>query len=449
MTSLPPTVIICNSRKGNKYLYDGITNKIYRIQNSEKLFSLSKNLSSFLSSDKFELLPHDFSDKQTLGNFSESSIAISGNLLLVIEITQNCNLRCKYCAYSGKYFYERKHCNKSINPTIIEKVIKIFKNMAKSSQIIGITFYGGEPLLKKDLLIKTIKILKQEIDSNKLWVNIVTNGTLLDPMFFGKIKQLCEENFFFSISIDGPAEIHDRYRRTKNDEATHQLIIENLSRIRSLIGRKFSNHFKFLCTLHPPFDLFSLDSFFDQQLFSDCNLKVTHLNIFDTTLRDELKYDCYIPIFKSQYKKLSQKYIDDLVNNKQPSLFSRALFENYIRKIHNRLMNPPIRNIHAGTCKLGQRLFCDSEGILYPCEKANSKSLKIGDYNNGISYNNIDYIEKQWVDLLKFECSKCFAVRLCSLCYVHAIKANNFDINKMRINCANEKKSIDVVPSFS
>jgi uncharacterized protein len=105
-------------------------------------------------------------------------------------------------------------------------------------------------------------------------------------------------------------------------------------------------------------------------------------------------------------------------------------------------MNPPIRNIHAGTCKLGQRLFCDSEGILYPCEKANSKSLKIGDYNNGISYNNIDYIEKQWVDLLKFECSKCFAVRLCSLCYVHAIKANNFDINKMRINCANEKKSI-------
>jgi uncharacterized protein len=201
MTSLPPTVIICNSRKGNKYLYDGITNKIYRIQNSEKLFSLSKNLSSFLSSDKFELLPHDFSDKQTLGNFSESSIAISGNLLLVIEITQNCNLRCKYCAYSGKYFYERKHCNKSINPTIIEKVIKIFKNMAKSSQIIGITFYGGEPLLKKDLLIKTIKILKQEIDSNKLWVNIVTNGTLLDPMFFGKIKQLCEENFFLAFLL--------------------------------------------------------------------------------------------------------------------------------------------------------------------------------------------------------------------------------------------------------
>lgn len=412
------------SQNGNVYYYDSITNKIYRRTTDKPPL--------FKSRDSFKLLT---SEEQ------KTTIPRESNSLLIIEITEKCNFRCTYCAYSGKYFYERKHSNKSISFPDIEKALSVFFSHTVLSKTKGITFYGGEPLLEKDIILKTINYVKSKF-GGEIFFNISTNGLLLDIDFFKEIQGLCGDYFSFSVSIDGPKDIHDRYRKTINNQGTLSRILKKLEEIKSLIDDKFPKHFKFICTIHPPFDLKSINDFFENPLFKDCFLKVITVNWYDTILTSELDIDFHIPSFRKQYKCLTEEYIDDIISNKKPSLFKKALFEKGIMKIHNRIMSPPLATKHAGACELGERIFCSSEKILYPCEKSGGRFFRIGDINEGILLDKIREIEKTWVDLIKDDCRQCFASRMCSLCYVHAIKEHEFNIDRMRMNCEAERKDL-------
>ncbi|MBR4922939.1 MAG: radical SAM protein [Bacteroidaceae bacterium] len=72
---------------------------------------------------------------------------------LVFEVTDACNLRCKYCAY-GEFYDDYDERNNRYLP--IEKAIKLinylysqwtsYRNTASKNNIL-ISFYGGEPLL--------------------------------------------------------------------------------------------------------------------------------------------------------------------------------------------------------------------------------------------------------------------------------------------------------------
>ena len=63
---------------------------------------------------------------------------------LVLQVTQDCNLRCKYCVYSGNY-YNRVHSKHKMSEEIALRAVDFFmeRSSAVESPIIG--FYGGEP----------------------------------------------------------------------------------------------------------------------------------------------------------------------------------------------------------------------------------------------------------------------------------------------------------------
>lgn len=149
---------------------------------------------------------------------------------LILIATHDCNLRCKYCAYSGKYFYNRTHANLKMNIATAQKAINLLKIPEKYKKInktFFINFYGGESLLNFDL----IRFCKEYADQRKQQTGekfafvIETNGTLLIPEV---ADFLAKSNIFCAISLDGPKEIHDKYRVYKNGKSSYDTIIKNL-----------------------------------------------------------------------------------------------------------------------------------------------------------------------------------------------------------------------------
>jgi uncharacterized protein len=110
--------------------------------------------------------------------------------------------------------------------TLNHTAIKIAKHVAHSkSELIHITFHGGEPMLvNKDFFISAVKLFNETIQTTVVY-SIQTNGTLLDNDWFELFDKL---QINVGISIDGPKEYHDFYRKFHNDTGSFDLIIKNL-----------------------------------------------------------------------------------------------------------------------------------------------------------------------------------------------------------------------------
>jgi len=105
---------------------------------------------------------------------------------LRVALTSRCNLRCEYCPPRGENFAEVK---KPIQREELFKILKIFYKIGFRQ----FGFTGGEPLLKKDLLI----ILKMFSKFEDKYLKLYTNGTL----FKNKAKVLKEFDLI-KLSLD-------------------------------------------------------------------------------------------------------------------------------------------------------------------------------------------------------------------------------------------------------
>ena len=142
-----------------------------------------------------------------------------------------CNLGCSYCYYLKKadlYPKVRSYrMTDEILEAYIDQHIKIYPN-----SVIRFSWHGGEPtILGIDYFRKIVGMQKRHKPSNKLIVNgIQTNGTLLTEEW---CRFLAKERFTIGLSIDGPRELHDRYRLTKSGEPTHENTMRGYSLLRN------------------------------------------------------------------------------------------------------------------------------------------------------------------------------------------------------------------------
>ncbi|MBN1234101.1 MAG: radical SAM protein [Candidatus Coatesbacteria bacterium] len=96
---------------------------------------------------------------------------------LILEISQDCNNRCYYCTYSGKYSTHRVHRGVSMTFDIAIKAIEDFLEHSVDAKVRAITFYGGEPLLEFELIKQIITYLEDK--GIECYFSISTNGALL------------------------------------------------------------------------------------------------------------------------------------------------------------------------------------------------------------------------------------------------------------------------------
>ena len=134
-----------------------------------------------------------------------------------------CNLRCKYCYYLEKkdLYPERKSF--LMTDEILEKFI-IQNIEASTEEIINFSWHGGEPMLAGiDFFRKAVEIQKKHKPGGRLIINgIQTNGTLIDEEWAGF---MAEENFIAGVSIDGPEDLHNKFRRSPGNKPTHHDVL--------------------------------------------------------------------------------------------------------------------------------------------------------------------------------------------------------------------------------
>lgn len=136
-----------------------------------------------------------------------------------------CNLDCRYCYYLDKAeIYGGKEPRMSLE--MLETCVREY---IQANDVPEVTFnwHGGEPLVMGlDFYRKAVE-MEQKYAGNKTIRNTIqTNGTLIDQNWASFFR---DNGFLVGISIDGPADLHDRYRRDKGGAPTFDKVLRGIS----------------------------------------------------------------------------------------------------------------------------------------------------------------------------------------------------------------------------
>ena len=140
--------------------------------------------------------------------------------VFVKPIGSLCNLDCHYCYYLKKeQLYPKGESFRMPNDILEEYIVQHID--ASSEPVIRFSWHGGEPtVLGLDYFRKIVALQRKHQPHHQRIANgMQTNGTLLDENW---CRFLAKESFAVWLSLDGPQEMHDRYRVTKDQKPTFE-----------------------------------------------------------------------------------------------------------------------------------------------------------------------------------------------------------------------------------
>ena len=137
-----------------------------------------------------------------------------------------CNLRCKYCYYLEKNELYKSQGNHVITDELLEKFVKEYIE-AQTTPNILFTWHGGETLMRPISFYRRALELQRIYSHGRQIDNCIqTNGTLLNDEWCEFFKQ---NNFLVGVSIDGPQEFHDEYRKTGTGRPTFRDVMKGIN----------------------------------------------------------------------------------------------------------------------------------------------------------------------------------------------------------------------------
>jgi uncharacterized protein len=190
----------------------------------------------YLVEEQF-LVDDDVADDRALRDFMLGIKRGDGVLRLRVLVTENCNFACPYCfeAEGGPTGPGMgRHIEEALHAWVRRRMA------AYDLHTLELTYFGGEPLLKKPLILRTAERFQRELaeDGRRFRCNVITNGALLDRPFVDAMRPLGLD--FVKVTLDGPKHHHDRARVHKDGRGSWDEILANLKavagRVRIHIG---------------------------------------------------------------------------------------------------------------------------------------------------------------------------------------------------------------------
>ena len=124
-----------------------------------------------------------------------------------------CNLACSYCYYLEKQHLYKDSPKRIMSDELLEKFIREYLESLTTPQAM-FTWHGGETLMRPlSFFEKVVRLQEQYGRGRQIENSIQTNGTLLNDEWCRFFKQ---HGWLVGISIDGPQEFHDEYRKTRS-----------------------------------------------------------------------------------------------------------------------------------------------------------------------------------------------------------------------------------------
>ena len=293
-----------------------------------------------------------------------------------IEMTQQCNLRCSYCCFSGNYRDLRTHNSKEISYETLNKVVEFIRiHSDKDASEITICFYGGEALLVRKKIDWLIRELRKEY-GDKIVFSLSTNGLLLTEQV---VEWICIfDKFLVNITIDGDKMMHDKYRRHISGNGSYDVIIKNLELFKTNNPEKYQNQVRFLSTVYSWNDVIHLEEVWDNEPVLKKHYPIHISRIIPSFPDKSQKYDTWE--IKDQFY---QKAFNAYKTGKKGILAGR--FQSLVNIVYNRNYQNLPEDLKIETCF--QKLiscFINVDGDLYACEKF-CDNLRIGNVSDGIN----------------------------------------------------------------
>lgn len=456
----------------NYYIYDINTNRILLVSSAmweiaDKYWDYSKEqIISFLN-DKFSLIelekgysrvtdlvenhsllsPKRFNSRIPYLSEEQVAEALSQGLQqLTLEVTESCNMRCRYCAFSGGYIDNRSHGLRQMSFQTAKGAVDLYleKNQHTDNDL-SIGFYGGEPLLQYRLIRKVISYIKSLPISKlrKIRFNLTTNATLLNEEI---INFLIEHEVALTISIDGPQPDHDRHRLLKNGTGSFKKVLGAIKQIHNLNPGYFENFVLFNCVTTPTSDLIALNEFFTEHpdYFCEGKLMVSGVTPGNPTFLD----DCLPhPTRSEDYQSLFNSYCNTRLGEEENNLtFLSALFDTEFVKIHKRFIREqPLEDENISpSCFAGSRkLFVDVNGKFHICERISGK-FPIGDIHAGLDIQRITEVMNEYASIMNQpECLNCKAIRFCNQCFATMASNDEFKAPFIENGCLSTNNNLE------
>ncbi len=432
----------------NQYIYDFNTNAILRVNDS--IYNSLKNnnteniledldvlkRSGFLKKDHWKKIEHPSS------RFFETYL--KGSLKsITLQVTQQCNLRCHYCPYSGSY-YNREHNNKKMSLEMSKEIVDFYIMHSYDIPELQFGFYGGEPLLEFELIKKIITYIEKRAFGKKVSYRMTTNATLLTEEI---VDYLVDKKFILTISLDGPKEYHNRNRLNVNDKGTFDVVMKNIEMIQQRHPEAV-DFLAFNCVIDPKNDLKYLNDFFQEN-----DILNNHLVMFNKIAREGIKDEnayiedeAYQQRYSYEHFKLlySKTYKDKGI---EVSHIVTSYYEQLKRDIWERGTSSLVENSShpGGPCLTGcHKLFVNIYGSFYPCERVSecSNDMKIGNISTGFDYDKARHL-LNIAQLTEGQCIDCWAAKFCFLCAQHADTGSGISRDKKLQHCSGVRFEVE------
>lgn len=141
-----------------------------------------------------------------------------------------CNIDCNYCFYLHKEQLLEQDRHSGMSDEVLETFIRQYIDSQDGEQVV-FSWQGGEPTLMGLEYFEKIVVLQKKYQKpgQRIENDLQTNGILINDHWARFLRQ---HNFLVGISIDGPAELHDRYRVTRSGKPTFEKVMAGVAALK-------------------------------------------------------------------------------------------------------------------------------------------------------------------------------------------------------------------------
>lgn len=145
---------------------------------------------------------------------------------VIVKPTHLCNLSCDYC-YNDDV--RRPVMSLDLMERMVEQAFDYVRGVGQDA--LTFIWHGGEPAIAGLAFYRAVVDVQRRVAAGLPYENLFqTNGTLLDDEWCAFLR---DESFLASISIDGPADVHDAVRTDKGGHGSYDRVAEAIERVRA------------------------------------------------------------------------------------------------------------------------------------------------------------------------------------------------------------------------